>query len=82
VSTIRDQIAAVVTEAERHCRRVDCRQCRLVEADAVLEWLGRLDPDADVELIAWHLRNDQAEIERLRALVAADVCLSCKDVAS
>lgn len=41
-------------------------------ADAVLEWLGNLDPDADPELIAWHLRENANEIEQLRAIAEAE----------
>lgn len=35
-------------------------------ARGVLAYLGNLDPDADPELIAWHLRENANEIERLR----------------
>lgn len=38
----------------------------LTTADAVLAWLGQLDRDADAELIALHLRDTRAELERLR----------------
>lgn len=37
-------------------------------ADGVLAWLGRLDPAADPELIAWHLRTNAEELDRLRAI--------------
>ena len=36
------------------------------QADAVLAFLGQLDPDADPELIALHLRDSREEIARLR----------------
>lgn len=38
----------------------------LTTADAVLDWLGQLDPDADPELIALHLRDSRKEMEGLR----------------
>lgn len=38
--------------------------------EAVLEWLGNLDGDADPALIAWHLRNNGNEITALRADLA------------
>lgn len=37
--------------------------------DAVLHWLGGIDPDASPELIRWHLVNDRAVITELRAEV-------------
>lgn len=40
-------------------------------ADAVLDWIGQLDPDADPELIALHLRDTRAELERLREAIEA-----------
>lgn len=39
-------------------------------ADAVLDWLDGLDPDADAELTVWHLRESKKELARLRVLVA------------
>lgn len=34
--------------------------------EAVLEWLGNLDGDAEPDLILWHLRNNATEIAALR----------------
>jgi hypothetical protein len=68
--TIRDELAGIVADA-MYDHRADCPgisdgDTREI-ADAVLHWLGGLDPDATPELIRWHLRNDRAVIGELRA---------------
>lgn len=76
--TIRDDLAAILNpwvttwttdEADGpDARPQPSMRARTADelADAVLDWLGQLDPDADPELIAWHLRENANEIEKLR----------------
>lgn len=81
--TTRDDLAAIV---HRHvcddlnipASEPDGSDLRLT--DKILAYLGNLDPDADPELIAWHLRTNAAELDRLRAAADDAVTLLGNDV--
>lgn len=62
-TTVREELTFVVWEA---CRpHGDGRTDAVRSADAVLTYLGQLDPSADPALIAEHLRSDRATIAAL-----------------
>lgn len=63
--TVRNDLAEVIYEA---CYWIDPTNAVHL-ADAVLAYLGGLDPDADGALVAAHLKADRDEIARLRVLV-------------
>ncbi len=64
---IRDELATVLFQAvEAWAQSNDSPGPYEAAADAVLAYLGRMDPDCDPELIALHLRDSRTEIAGLR----------------
>lgn len=66
--TIRDDLRNVLHRAEDDWNRCHSGNYPRLPymVDQILAWLGNLDPTADPELIALHLRDSRDEIARLR----------------